>query len=107
MDKNPELVQKFTNAIYKGMIWVQNHSTEEIAEAVKPQFPDTDDEVLIALVERYKEQDSWKPDLIITEEGLNHMMDIMELAGELDTRADYDKIVNTKFAEEAMEKIKK
>ena len=107
LDKDPELVQKFTNAIYKGMIWVQNHSTEEIAKAVKPQFPDTDDEVLIALVERYKEQDSWKPDLIITEEGLNHMMDIMELAGELDTRANYAEIVTTKFAEEAMEKIKK
>ncbi|NMB26447.1 MAG: ABC transporter substrate-binding protein [Tissierellia bacterium] len=107
LDKDPELVQKFTNAIYKGMIWVQNHSTEEIAKAVKPQFPDTDDEVLIALVERYKEQDSWKPDLIITEEGLNHMMDIMELAGELDTRANYAEIVTTKFAKEAMEKIKK
>ena len=88
------------------MLWVQNHSTEEIATVVKPQFPDTDDEVLIALINRYKEQDTWKPDLILTEEGLNHMMDIMELAGELDTRADYTKIVTTKFAKEAMEKIK-
>lgn len=107
MDKDSELVQKFTNGIYKGMVWVQNHSTEEIAKAVKPQFPDTDDDVLVALIERYKEQDSWKPDLIITEEGLNHMMDIMELACELDTRADYEKIVTIKFAEKAMEKIKK
>ena len=106
IEKNPELIQKFTNAIYKGMLWVQNHSTEEIATVVKPQFPDTDDEVLIALINRYKEQDTWKPDLILTEEGLNHMMDIMELAGELDTRADYTKIVTTKFAKEAMEKIK-
>ena len=107
IEEDPELVQKFTNAIYKGMLWVQNHSSEEIAEAVKPQFPDTDDEVLIALIDRYREQDSWKPDLIITEEGLNHMMDIMELAGELEQRADYEKIVTTKFAEKAMESIKK
>ena len=107
MEKQPELVQKFTNAIYKAMIWVQNHTTEEIAKALKPQFPDTDDDVLVALVERYKDQDSWKPDLIITEEGLNHMMDIMELAGELDIRADYNEIVNTQFAEEAMKNIKK
>jgi NitT/TauT family transport system substrate-binding protein len=107
MEKSPSLVQGFTNAIYKGMIWVQNHSTEEIAKAVKPQFPDTDDEVLVALINRYKEQDTWKPDLILTEDGLNHMMDIMELAGELDKRADYDKIVNTNFAEKAMKNIKK
>src|SRR5690606_13915819 len=102
-----EMIQSFTNAIYKGMLWVQNHSTEEIAKAIKSQFPDTDNEILIALIERYKEQDSWKPDLIITKEGLNHMMDIMELAGELDKRADYDKIVTTKFAKKAMESITK
>ncbi len=84
IDKDPELVQKFTNAIYKGMIWTQNHTAEEIAASVKPQFPDTDDDVLVALINRYREQDSWKPDLIITEEGLNRMMDIMELAGELE-----------------------
>ena len=102
MEKNPEIIQKFTNAIYKGMVWVQEHSSEEIAEAVLPQFPDTDKEVLVKLIERYRDQDSWKPDLIITEDGFNHLMDIMELAGELDTRADYGTIVTTKFAEKAM-----
>lgn len=107
IDKNEETVQKFTNAIYKSMLWVQSHSVEEIAKAVKPQFPDTDDEVLIALITRYKEQDTWKPDLILTEEGLNHMMDIMEIAGELEERADYSEIVITKFAEKAMKKITK
>lgn len=102
IEKNPDIIQKFTNALYKGMVWVQEHSSEEIAEAVMPQFPDTDKEVLVKLIERYRDQDSWKPDLIITEEGLNHLMDIMELAGELDQRADYDKIVTTEFAKKAM-----
>ena len=103
MEKNPEIIQKFTNALYKGMVWVQEHNSEEIAEAVLPQFPDTDKDVLVKLIERYRDQDSWAPDLVITEDGLNHMMDIMELAGELDQRADYEKIVTTKFAKKAME----
>ncbi|MBU5313469.1 ABC transporter substrate-binding protein [Tissierella carlieri] len=102
IEKNPEIIQKFTNALYKGMVWVQEHSSEEIANAVMPQFPDTDKEILKTLIERYRDQDSWKPDLIITEDGLNHMMDIMELAGELDKRADYNKIVTTEFAKKAM-----
>lgn len=102
IEKNPEVIQKFTNAIYKGMVWVQEHSSEEIADAVMPQFPDTDKDVLVTLIERYRDQNSWKPDLIITEDGFNHLMDIMELAGELDIRADYSKIVITKFAEKAM-----
>lgn len=106
MEENPDIVQKFTNAIYKAMLWVQNHTLEEIAEAVKPQFPDVDDKVLVKLIERYRDQDSWKPDLIITEEGLDHMMYIMELAGELDKKADYNAIVTTEFAIKAMENIK-
>lgn len=101
LEENPETIQKFTNALYKAMVWVQNTPTEEVAKAVKPQFPDTEDDVLITLIDRYRDQDSWKPDLIITEDGFNHLMDIMELAGELDNRADYEKIVITKYAEKA------
>jgi len=106
IEKDPELIQSFTNALYKGMLWVQNHSTEEVAEVVKPFFPDVEDDVLISLINRYKNQDSWKPDPIISKEGLNHLMDIMEMAGELTERPEYDKIVITKFAEEAMKKVK-
>ncbi|NLJ78604.1 MAG: ABC transporter substrate-binding protein [Tissierellia bacterium] len=107
LEEKSEMIQSFTNAIYKGMLWVQEHSSEEIAEAVKPQFPDTDDDVLVALIDRYREQDSWKPDLIITEEGLDHLMNIMEMAGELDEKVEYDKIVTTEFAKQAMKNIKK
>ena len=104
IENNPDIIQKFTNAIYKGMVWVQEHTSEEIADAVMPQFPDTNKDVLVSLVERYRAQDSWKPDLIITEDGLEHMMNIMELAGELDQRAEYNKIVTTEFAEKAMKR---
>ncbi|MBZ2175582.1 ABC transporter substrate-binding protein [Schnuerera sp. xch1] len=106
IEEDPELIQSFTNALYKGMLWVQNHSLEEIAKVVKPYFPDTEDDILVSLIERYRDQDSWKPDPIISEEGLDHLMEIMEMAGELDQRADYDEIVITTFAENAMKNIK-
>ncbi|MDF2547973.1 ABC transporter substrate-binding protein [Anaerosolibacter sp.] len=88
------------------MKWVESHSPEEIAQSIAPQFPDSDMEILVKVAERYKSQDTWKPDLVLTEDGLNHMMDIMEQAGELDKRAPYNEIVTTKFAEEAMKTIK-
>ncbi|MFZ5969015.1 MAG: ABC transporter substrate-binding protein [Bacillota bacterium] len=106
IEAKPEIIQKFTNGIYKGMKWVETHSAEEIAKSIAPQFPDADLEILTKVAERYKAQDTWKADLVLTEDGLNHMMDIIELAGELDKRAPYDKIVVTKFAEEAMKNIK-
>ncbi len=104
LEKNPEIIQAFTNGIYKGMKWVESHSAEEVAKSLQSHFPESDLEVLTALVNRYKEQDTWKPDLVLTEDGLNHMMDIIDAAIGLDNRAPYDKIVVTKFAEEAMGK---
>ena len=42
MKENPEIIQKFTNALQKGMDYVQSHTPEEIAEAIAPQFKETD-----------------------------------------------------------------
>ncbi|MTI54908.1 MAG: ABC transporter substrate-binding protein [Geosporobacter ferrireducens] len=102
IEKNPEIIQKFTNAIYKGMKWTASHTPEEIAKSIAPHFPESDLDILTRVAERYKQQDTWKPDLVLTEDGLNHLMDIMEQAGELDKRASYDAIVTTEFAEKAM-----
>lgn len=39
IEKNKDLIQRFTNAIYKGQQYVKEHSPEEIAKAIKPAFP--------------------------------------------------------------------
>lgn len=106
IEKKPELIQSFTNAIYEGMVWVQNHTAKEVAEAILPQFPDTDVEFLTKVVQRYKDQDTWKPDLVLAEDGYNRLTDIIKLAGELDEGVPYEKLVVTKFAEKAMESMK-
>lgn len=106
MEKNPEIIQKFTNAIYKGQLWIQNHTSEEIAKSISPQFPDTDIDSLTVVVERYKSQDTWSKTPLLEKEGIEHLMDIIELAGELDKRAPYEKIVTTKFAYSAIKNIK-
>ena len=38
VEQNPEIIQKFTNAIQKGMDYVNSHSAEEIAKTIQPQF---------------------------------------------------------------------
>ena len=104
IEKNPEIIQAFTNSIYKAMKWIENHSTEEIAKSLQPHFPDSDLEILVTLIARYRDQDTWKPDLLLTEEGLNHMMDIIDQSIGLENRPPYDKIVTNEFAEKAMRK---
>ena len=64
MKENPEIIQKFTNALQKGMDYVQSHTPEEIAEVIAPQFKETDIDTITTIVKRYYDQDTWKENLI-------------------------------------------
>ena len=101
IDENPEIIQGFTNALQKGMDYVQTHSPEEIAEVIEPQFPETDLETITTIVTRYYDQDTWKSNLIFEESSFNLLQDILESAGELAMRAPYEDLVTTEFAARA------
>jgi NitT/TauT family transport system substrate-binding protein len=105
MDRYPEIVQRFTNAIYRGQIWVQARSPEEIAAAIEPSFPEVGLEVLTAVAKRYKEIDAWAHSPVFTEESFSRLQDIIETAGELDQRAPYSQLVTNSFAEDAIRSI--
>jgi len=101
IEKNPKIIQKFTNAIQKGMDYVNSHSAEEIAKVIQPQFKETDLDTLTTIVKRYHEQETWKDNLIFEEVSFDLLQDILESAGELDDRTPYSDLVTTEFAEKA------
>ena len=104
MEKNPEIIQKFTNALQKGMEYVQSHTPEEIAEVIAPQFAETDLDTVTAIVKRYYDQDTWKSNLIFEKDSFELLEDILEDSGELSERVSYENLVTTKYAREAAEK---
>ena len=104
IENNEDIIQKFTNAIYKGQLWVKELSSEEIAEAVQDFFPDTDLKLLSTAIQSYKDIDAWKENPILREEDFNRLQEVMTMAGELEESAPYDKIINNQYAEHAMEK---
>ena len=104
MQENPQIVQGFVNALQKGMNYVNTHTPEEIAQIIKPQFPENDLKTIETIVKRYQEQDTWKENLIFEKKSCDLLEDILEDAGELEKRVPYDKLVNTEFAEKAAEK---
>ena len=101
LEENPEVIQGFTNALQKGMDFVQTHTPEEIAAVIEPQFTDTDLETITTIITRYYEQDTWAKNLIFSEESFDLLQDILEDAGELAERTPYEKLVNTEFAQKA------
>lgn len=102
IEQNEQLIQDFTDAIYKGQQWTETHSAREIAELIQDFFPDTDLDMLESSIQRYKDIDAWNQTPVLTEESFNRLQDVMEEAGELDKRADYSKVVNNKYAEQAI-----
>ena len=102
IESNPEVIQKFVNAIYKGQTWVDTHSAEEIAKELLVSFPDTNLEVLTKVVERYKSIDAWNTTPIMTKESFERLQEVMTNAGELEKVAPYEEIVNNRFAEESI-----
>lgn len=102
IEEHPDVIQSFTNALQKGMDFVQTHTPGEIAEVIEPQFPETDLDTITTIVTRYYEQNTWKADLIFQEESFELLQDILEEAGELEKRAPYEDIVTTEFAEKAV-----
>ena len=102
IEQNPDIIQGFTNATYKGLQWVKDHTAEEVAKVIQSFFPDTDLEMLANSVKSYKDIDAWNDTPVLKEEAFDRLQTVMAEAGELDTKAPYNVIVNNKFAESAV-----
>lgn len=101
--EHPEIIQSFTNALQKGMDYVNAHTPAEIAEVIAPQFEETDVETITMIVERYASQDTWKDNLIFEEDSFLLLENILDEAGELESFAPYEQLVDTSYAEKALE----
>lgn len=101
LDANPEIIQSFTNALQKGMDYVNSHTPEEIAAVIQPQFAETDLTQITTIVKRYHAQDTWKENLIFEQDAFDLLQDILMEAGELDAKVPYEALVVKSFAESA------
>ena len=103
IQQNEDVIQRFTNAIYKAQQWISEQDSEMIADVVSPYFEDTSTELLADSIERYKNQDSFATDPMINEEEWENLKDIMDEAGELPEGVKYEDLVDTTYAKKAIE----
>ena len=99
IEKNEEIIQKFTEAIYEGQKWVKEHTAKEIAEVIQSFFPDTSVEMLESAVQTYKDIEAWNETPELKAESFERRQEVMTQAGELTQKVPFDKIVNNKYAE--------
>lgn len=102
LKNDPAFVRSFLRAIYRAQIWLTTATDEEIAEAMQPFFPDSTIESLIIVARSYREIDAWKKEPVMYEEDFNRLLDVMDEAGVLNARPDFNTLIDNTIALEVM-----
>ena len=97
---NQTVIEGFTRAINKALVYVAENDAKIIAEHIIDYFPDTSMNDLVTIVSEYKDGDAWKSDITINEDEWKHIQDIIIAAGELETRVPYKDLIYTKYFDE-------
>lgn len=97
INNNKELIQRFNNALNKGLKYVHNNNAEDISKIILNQFPDTSQKDLTALINRYKDADSWYDTTFIHVEDYNRLQDIMIYGKTIDKKINSSILITNKF----------
>jgi len=97
IEENSDVIEKFTKAINRGLEYVYEHDSREIAEIMVDYFPDTSLDDMEIIVDRYKSGEAWKKNITINEDEWDHIQEIIDASGELDKYVEYDKLIYNKY----------
>lgn len=102
LKENSDFVKRFLRAVYRAQVWIQAASDEEVAMAMEPFFPDASLDSLKIVANSYRETDSWKQDPVMQEADYNRLLDIIQEAGELSARPNFQTLVDNRIAEQVV-----
>ncbi len=106
ISENPETIEKFLKAIYKGQQFVQKATDEEVAKAIVEFFPDTTVESLVLVAKSYREIDAWMDTPVMKEEAFNRLQEIIIQAGVLEDKVDFGSVVDISYAQKVVDESK-
>jgi NitT/TauT family transport system substrate-binding protein len=100
---SPENIQKFTNSVYRAMLWQAGNTDEEVGKKVSPFFPGRNiDARLISILRR-----SLSPDGSFSEKGYNTVAQFCQNSGIITKPVPFAAVIDQSFIEKAQKEIKK
>lgn len=94
---NKELLQKFNNALNKGLKFVKENNSNTIARAIIDQFPDTNIDDLEITIQRYMDADSWYDTTYLNIKDYNKLQDIMIYGKSIEEKIDASLLITNEF----------
>jgi NitT/TauT family transport system substrate-binding protein len=101
--ENPETIQNWTNAIYKGMKWTASAPIPDLVKTLEEFFPGVDPKALTGGAERYRRLKIWKTSPVIDPPAMEKFQDILVQGHVLDAakRVKFQDLIITEFANKA------
>lgn len=98
--ENPETIKAFLRGLKKAHDFMSSHTDLEIAESIVKQFPQTTIKSIETSIINYKKIDAWKTDLQATETSFDRLQSVMQNAGELENKVEFNNLVDNSLAKE-------
>jgi NitT/TauT family transport system substrate-binding protein len=100
---NPDVLQKWSNAIYKAQQWTLTASIPDLTKTLQDFFPGVDEKILASAVQRYRTLKIWKSTPVIESQAMIKFQDVLVNGRVLDNakRVKVDEILNMDFARKA------
>ncbi len=94
LNNNKDTIIKFKKAINKGLKYVQDNDSTTIAKVIVNQFSDLSINELSLMIQRYKDNDTWLSNTIITKESYDNLSNLLFNNKIIDNKVDYNILVN-------------
>ncbi len=106
LDKNADIAEGFLRAVLKAVKYLDENTPETAAPFLVSHFPSTSEQSIATSLRSYKEIDAWQSDMAMTEQSFNRLQDIIESAGELPERADFNALVDNTLVKKVYAALK-
>lgn len=94
IENNKDIIDKFKNALNKGLEFVKNNEPEVVAEVIHNQFKDESLNNLTTMIKRYKDYDCWYNDTHIKEIAYQNLEQVMLDNNLIENKIDFNILVN-------------
>ena len=102
MRREPDVIARFTRAVYRTQRWLARATPAEAGAAVAAQYPEVPAPMRERIAARYLAQHTWARDPICRRAGYEYLQDILVYGGLIKRRFPYEDLIDTAAAEAAV-----
>ena len=102
MRREPDVIARFTRAVYRTQRWLASATPAEAGAAVASHFPELGGPRLERIAARYLAQGTWSRSPVVTRQAYEYLLDILVDGGLIRRRFPYEDLIDTRAAESAI-----